>query len=225
MNRLAQFLNYAQKVFDLKTLLRAVGDQRPFAQIPLTPVLLSLVLGVVVRISSYLDLAEQTNRRRWRRLCGLKAPVSDDTFEYVTERLSLEDLRQNLATVNQVLKSNQALESCKINGLLFASLDANEHFHSRSRCCECCCQRQIEETDSKGQKQQVTEYYHRYVFAQINGPKLNVLLDLEPICPGGGMRRCFAFAGPNAPGLWPPVLRWHQCRCLVRPRPVFAFGR
>ncbi len=184
MNRLAQFLNYAQKVFDLKTLLRAVGDQRPFAQIPLTAVLLSLVLGVVVRISSYLDLAEQTNRRRWRRLCGLKAPISDDTFEYVTERLSLEDLRQNLATVNQVLKSNKALESCKINGLLFASLDANEHFHSRSRCCECCCQRQIEETDSKGQKQQVTEYYHRYVFAQINGPKINVLLDLEAIRPG-----------------------------------------
>jgi hypothetical protein len=29
----------------------------------------------------------------------------------------------------------------------------------------------------------VIEYYHRYVFAQINGPKLNVLLDLEPIRP------------------------------------------
>jgi hypothetical protein len=28
------------------------------------------------------------------------------------------------------------------------------------------------------------EYYHRYVFAQINGPKLNSLLDLEPIRPG-----------------------------------------
>ena len=30
----------------------------------------------------------------------------------------------------------------------------------------------------------MTEYYHRYVFAQINGPRLNVLLDLEPIRPG-----------------------------------------
>jgi hypothetical protein len=30
----------------------------------------------------------------------------------------------------------------------------------------------------------VTEYYHRYVFAQINGPKINVLLDVEPIRPG-----------------------------------------
>jgi hypothetical protein len=78
------------------------------------------------------------------------------------------------------------LESCRINGLLFLSLDANEHFQSRSRCCACCCQREIQQTDAQGQKQTLIEYYHRYVFAQINGPKLNVLLDLEPIRPGEG---------------------------------------
>ena len=184
MNRLAQFLHYAQKVFGLKTLLRGVRDERPLAQIPTHAVLVSLVLGVVLRISSYLDLAQQTKRRRWRRLCGLKAPLSDDTLEYVTERLYLADLRQGLAGINKSLKANKALESCKIKGLLFLSLDANEHCKSRSRCCECCCQRQIEETDTHGQKHKVTEYYHRYVFAQINGPKINVLLDVEPIRPG-----------------------------------------
>src|SRR5437660_1215566 len=47
-----------------------------------------------------------------------------------------------------------------------------------------CRQRTLQETDAHGQKQTVIEYYHRYVFAQINGPKLNVLLDLEPIRPG-----------------------------------------
>lgn len=184
MNRLAQFLHYAQKVFGLKTRLRGVRDERPFARIPTAPVLISLVLGVVLRVSSYLDLSQQTRRRRWRHLCGLKGPLSDDTFEYVTERLSLEDLRQSLAATHQRLKANKALESCKIGGLLWVSLDANEHFQSRSRCCECCCQRQIEETDASGQKRKVTEYYHRYVFAQINGPKFNALLDLEPIRPG-----------------------------------------
>ncbi len=184
MNRLAQFLHYAQKVFRLQTRLRGVQDQRPFAQITTHAVLLCLVLGVVVRVSSYLDLSQQTQRRRWRRLCGLKAPISDDTFGYVTERLALEDLRQCLAGINQTLKANKALESCKINGLLFLSLDANEHCQSRSRCCACCCQRQIEVADDSGQKHKVTEYYHRYVFAQINGPKFNALLDLEPIRPG-----------------------------------------
>ncbi len=58
-------------------------------------------------------------------------------------------MRQSLARIAKTLKQNKALESCKINGLLLVSLDANEHFHSRSRCCECCCQRQVEETDAQ----------------------------------------------------------------------------
>jgi hypothetical protein len=183
VNQLAQFLLYIQKVYGLE-ILRGVRDWRPFAKIPTTPVLLSLVLGVVLRISSYLDLAEQTKRRRWQHLCHLKGPVSDDTFDYVTERFSLEDLRQSLAEVAKTLKRNKALESCKINGLLFLSLDANEHCKSRSRCCEDCCQRQVQVTDAQGNKHTVTEYYHRYVYAQINGPQINVLLDIEPIRPG-----------------------------------------
>lgn len=183
MNRLAQFLQYAQKVFGLKTLLRGVRDERPFARIPTPAVLLSLVLGGILRVSSYLALSQQTRRRRWRHLCGLQGPLSDDTFAYVTERLSVEDLRQSLARINQRLKANKALERCKLGGLLFVSLDANEHFKSRSRCCEGCCQRQIEETNAAGNKHKVTEFYHRYVFAQLTGPKFNALLDLEAIRP------------------------------------------
>jgi hypothetical protein len=184
VNRLAQFLQYAQKVFELKRLLGSVRDGRRSPAIPMLSVSLCLILGVLTRISSYLDLAQQTQRRRWRRLCGLKTPISDDTFEYVTERMKPEDWRQNQAQVVKTLKANKALESCKIKGLLFLSLDANEHFKSRSRCCSRCSQRQIEATDAEGKKQKVTEYYHRYVFAQINGPKINVLLDVEPIGPG-----------------------------------------
>jgi hypothetical protein len=150
------------------------------SEIPTRALLVSLLLGVVVRTGSYLDLSKQTRRRRWRHLINWTKPISHDSFEYVSQRFNLEDLRQSLA------QANKTLESCKINGLLWASLDANEHFQSRSRCCPCCCQRQIEETDPKGDKQTVIEYYHRYVFAQINGPKINALLDLEPIKSGEG---------------------------------------
>lgn len=184
MNRLAQFLQYAQKVFALRTLLRGVRSDRPFARIPTPPGRLTLVLGVGLRVSSYLDLSRQTRRRRWRHLCRLKAALSDDPLEYVTARLSLADLRPGLAGLNQSFKTNKVLASCKINGLLFVRLDANEPFKSRRCCCECCCQRQIEETDAAGQKRTVTEYYPRYVFAQINGPRFNPLLDLEAIRPG-----------------------------------------
>jgi hypothetical protein len=184
VNRLGQFLQYGQKVFDLKDLLRRPRDGRSAPQIPLLGVNLCLLLGVITRVGSYLDLAQQTKRKRWRRLCRLSKPISHDVFGYVTERENPDDWRLNQAAVAKTLKANKALESCKIRGLLFLSLDANEQFKSRSRCCERCCQRQVEETDEQGQKCQVTEYYHRYVLAQINGPRLNLLLDAEPILPG-----------------------------------------
>lgn len=186
MNELAQFLSYVTKVFALGRIVRGVRSRRPYAEIPTRPLLLSLLLGVVLRAGSYLDISKQTKRRRWQHLIHWSQRISDDAFHYVSERFYLEDLRLGLAEVNKGLKTNKALDSCRINGLLFVSLDANEHFHSRSRCCPCCCQRQIEEVDAQGQKQKVIEYYHRYVFAQINGPKFNVLLDLEPIRPGEG---------------------------------------
>jgi hypothetical protein len=185
VNRLAQFLHYTGKVFGLKALLRAVRDGRSEPQVPLLPLLGCLVLGVVMRIGSYLDLAEQTqSRRRWRHLCGLKAPVQHEIFGYVTERMRPEDWRQNQAQVAKKLKGNKALESSKINGLLFLSLDANEHFASFSRTCPRCCQRQVEVRQADGKKIKVTQYYHRYVFAHLGGPKLNLLLDVEPLHPG-----------------------------------------
>jgi hypothetical protein len=184
MNELAQFLGYVTKVFGLGRTVRSVRCTRPSPKIPTRCLLLSLLLGVVIRTGSYLDLSKQTKRRRWQHLIHWPKRISDDAFVYVSERFDLEDLRHSLAEAAKTLKANKALESCKINGLFFLSLDANEHFASRSRCCPCCCQREIVETDAQGQKQTVIEYYHRYVFAQLNGPKLNVLLDLEPIRPG-----------------------------------------
>ena len=181
---MALFLAYTNKVFGLGQLLRGVRDSRPYPEIPTRALLVSLFIGVVLRVGSYLDLAEQTKRRRWQHLIHWAKRISHDAFEYFIERVNLEDLRQNLACVAKRLKANKAVETSKINGLLFLSLDANEHFHSRSRCCACCCQREIEEVDAHGQKQTVIEYYHRYVFAQINGPTINLLLDLEPIKPG-----------------------------------------
>ena len=60
MNRLAQFLQYSTKVFDLKGLLRSVREGRVEPKVPLLPLMLCLVLGVVTRIGSYLDLAQQS---------------------------------------------------------------------------------------------------------------------------------------------------------------------
>jgi hypothetical protein len=185
VNRLAQFLQYSTKVFELRGLLRSVRDGRVEPQVPLLPLIVCLLLGVVTRIGSYLDLAQQTkDRRRWRHLCGLKGPVQHEIFAYTAARMDPEDWRQNQARLAKALKANKRFEGAKIKGLLFVSIDGNEHFASFSRTCSCCCQRQVEVTDLDGRKRKRTQFYHRYVFAHISGPGVNIVLDLEPVRPG-----------------------------------------
>jgi hypothetical protein len=137
-----------------------------------------------LRTPSFLQLASDTQRAGWRRLLRLPHALEDDLLDYVCERYRLEDWRELLISVNQTLKRNKAFESAKIGGLLVVALDANEQFKSRSRCCEACCQRTVTVKGSDGELTEVTEYYHRMVYAQIQGPGFSVLLDLEPIRPG-----------------------------------------
>ncbi len=184
MNRLRQFWHAAAKLFDLPRRLRAVRDRRTDPQIPVPVLTTSLLLGAVLRVPSFLQLEAETRRAGWQRLIGWSKAISDDAFAYGLEHARLEDLRALLVAVNQTLKRNKALEAAKINGLLVVALDGNEQFNSRARCCAACCQRQVKVTDDAGQLVEVTEYYHRQVYAQLHGPNLSIILDLEPIGPG-----------------------------------------
>jgi hypothetical protein len=147
-------------------------------------VTLSLFLGAVLRLPSLLQIQAETSRRGWQRLLGRTQPISDDCLGYVLERYRLEDLRAVLVSTNRRLKENKQLESAKIAGLLVVALDANEQFNSWCRCCPACCQRQVTLTDKTGAKREVTQYYHRQVYAHIQGPQFSIILDLEPIQPG-----------------------------------------
>jgi hypothetical protein len=98
--------------------------------------------------------------------------------------MHLEPLRTTLATTNKLLKRNKAFLRNQMSGLLALNIDANEHFKSRSRCCPQCLQRQITVKNAQGQEEEVTEYYHKEVYAQLSGPAWNTLLDVEPLRPG-----------------------------------------
>jgi hypothetical protein len=102
---------------------------------------------------------------------------------YVAERYRLENWRQILVSTNKTLKRNRALETAKIHGLLVVSIDANEQFNSRHRCCEACWRRKAKIRNLAGQEAEVDEFYHRMVYASIHGPRFGVVLDVEPIRP------------------------------------------
>lgn len=164
--------------------MRCVRNHRPEARIPAPVITFSLFLAAALRLPSLLQLQQETQRPGWQRLVRWAKRISDDAFDYALERYELEDLRHVQALVLRQLKANKQLERAKIQGLLVVAVDANEQFKSRCRCCEKCCQRKVTWTDPQGNPQEVIEYYHRQVYAQLHGPDFSVVLDLEPIEPG-----------------------------------------
>lgn len=183
MNLLAQLWRYLTKVYHLPRRLRAVGDTRVYPDIPTSSVSGVLFLGAILRLPSFRQMAADSARAGWRRLLQLAAPLSDDVMAYVVARYRLEDWRGILVSTNKTLKANRAFESAKIQGLLVVSIDANEQFNSRHRCCEACCRRKIKVRNRAGQEVEVQEFYHRMVYASIQGPQVGVVLDVEPIRP------------------------------------------
>jgi hypothetical protein len=181
---LEDFVSYAQKHFELRLLAGCFGDCREDPDIPSRAVGLSLLLGEVVKIPSLLQLEQETQLPQWQRWVGYLAPISHDTFGYASNRMDPEKLRRAGIFINRKLKRGKAFEENKTRGLLVVSLDANEQFCSDHRCCEDCLSREVSSKDAKGQELKKTQYYHKQVYAQLSGPHLSVILDLEPMRAG-----------------------------------------
>jgi hypothetical protein len=181
---LSRFVLYAQKRFQLPLLASGLTDGRSQPEIPILPIALSLILGEVVHIPSFLQLQEETRQPEWQRWMGYQGPISHDTFGYVSERLDPGELRRASRFIHRKLKRGKAFEANKIKGLLCVNLDANEQFCSDHRCCEHCLTREITSKNAVGQEVKKTQYYHKQVYAQLSGPELSVILDFEPMRQG-----------------------------------------
>lgn len=177
-------MRYAQKMFHLNFLAGAFTDSRPCPEIPGRAVSLSLLLGEVAQIPSMLQLQAETELPQWQRWVGYRERISDDTLDYVSERMDPGRLRRGATWINRKLKRGKAFEGNKVNGLLVVSLDANEQFCSDHRCCADCLTREITTKDAQGQPLKHIQYYHKQVYAQLSGPKLSVILDVEPMRQG-----------------------------------------
>lgn len=131
-----------------------------------------------LRLRSFNALEEELRLPlRWERWVGPKKP-SADTLGYALERVDLESLRGVLVRLNHEMKRKKILKT-KTPPYLVASVDGNELFRSRKRCCPLCLKRVLE-TD----RGPVTEYYHRVAVLQIVNASPPLVLDLEPILPG-----------------------------------------
>ena len=182
--QLRQFVSYTRKRFNLPLLAGCFADARLRPRIPSRAAGLSLVLGEVVGIPSLLQLQAETKLPQWQRWVGYKDEISHDTFAYASERMDPDQLRRAGTWICRKLKRGKAFEPNKINGLLVVSLDANEQFCSDHRCCEDCLTREITCKDAQGKEFKKKQYYHKQVYAQLSGPELSVILDVEPMRQG-----------------------------------------
>ncbi len=173
----------AQKRFELPLLAGCFADSRQDPDIPSRSVGLSLVLGEVVKVPSFLQLEEETKLPQWQRWVGYQAPISHDTFGYASNRMNPQTEPGQRFHQPQAQTGARPSRESKTNGLLAVSLDANEQFCSDHRCCEDCLSREVTCKDETGQEVKKTQYYHKQVYAQLSGPKLSVILDFEPMRP------------------------------------------
>jgi hypothetical protein len=181
---LDRFVSYAEKQFDLPLLAGCFADGRADPQVPSRAVGLSLLLGEVAQIRGLFQLEEETKLPQWQRWVGYDERISHDTFGYASNRMDPEQLRRAGRFINRKLKRGKAFEESKMHGLLVVSLDANEQFCSDHRCCEECLTREVTCKDAQGNEVKKTQYYHKQVYAQLSGPRLSVILDVEPMRPG-----------------------------------------
>ena len=181
---LDRFVAYAQKQFDLPLLAGCFADRRDEPEIPSRAVGLSLLLGEVIQTPGLSQLAEETKLPQWQQWVGYHDRISHDTLGYAANRMNPEQLRRACRFINRKLKRGKALEASKMHGLLVVSLDANEQFCSDHRCCADCLTREVTCKDAQGNEFKKTQYYHKQVYAQLSGPRLSVILDVEPMSPG-----------------------------------------
>ena len=183
-NHLERFVSYADKQFQLRLLAGCFADDRADPDVPGRAVGLSLLLGEVTHIPSLLQLQEETKLPQWQRWVGYSEPISHDTFGYTSNRMDPERLRRAGVFINRRLKRGKGFEENKVHGLLVVSLDANEQFCSDHRCCQDCLSREVICKDAAGHEVKKTQHYHKQVYAQLSGPHLSALLDVEPMRPG-----------------------------------------
>lgn len=181
---LDRFVRYADKQFKLSLLAGCFAGSRVEPEVPDRAVGLSLLLGEVVHIPSLNQLQEETKLPQWQRWVGYLERISHDAFGYASNRMDPEQLRRAGIFINKKLKRGKSFEESKMHGLLVVSLDANEQFCSDHRSCPECLSREVLCKDAQGNEVKKTQYYHKQVYAQLSGPRLSVILDTEPMCPG-----------------------------------------
>jgi Transposase DDE domain len=165
--------NFAMRRLRLRNYFQDPGDGRPQPQIPARALLWALLIGQILRQSSF-HAVEALVRSSARRTLSIPIPFSDDTLGYFTERLDPGPTRQALLSLIRGAKRNKAFDDCRWIGL---AIDGTGAGWRTQQGCHLCRPKQ-------NAAKQIQGYQHSFVMVSVVGTGLSLPFDGEPYGPG-----------------------------------------
>lgn len=167
-----RLLRYVTRGLRLKRYLEVPGDGRRCPQIPAKAMLWAMLLGQILRESSFHAL-ESLVASAGRRL-GVSRRFGDDALGYFTERLDPGPTRRAAVEVVRQAKRNKAFQNSTFVGL---ALDGTTVGRCREKQCSLC-------RPWRNAEQQIVGYRHHLVMMSVVGTGLSLPIDVEPYGPG-----------------------------------------
>lgn len=164
---------YVTGCLGLRAYLARPGDGRPQPQIPARGLLWALLIGRLLRETSFHALEQLVRSSACRALC-VSTRFGDDTLGYFTERLDPGPTRAALRDVVRLAKRNKAFDNCRFIGL---AIDGTSAGRSRSPGCPVC-------RPFRNAKKEVVGYHHHFAAISVVGAGLSLPFDVEPYGPG-----------------------------------------
>jgi hypothetical protein len=166
-------LHYVTRRLRLRRYLEDPGDGRQQPQIPAAALLWALLVGQILRQSSFHAVEALVRSAAGKNLL-VCASFSDDTLGYFTERLDPGPSRQALLSLVRRAKRNKAFDDCRWIGLAIDGSGAG--WRTQHGCALCRPQRSA--------RKQILGYQHSFVLISVVGTGLSLPCDVEPYGPG-----------------------------------------
>jgi hypothetical protein len=165
-------LHYVTRRLRLRQYLEDPGDGRQQPQIPAQALLWALLIGQILRQSSFPAL-EALVRSSARHTLSIATPFCDDTLGYFTERLDPHPTRQALLSLIRGAKRNKAFDDCRWIGLAIDGTGAG--WRTQQGCSLC--------RPSRNAQKQIQGYQHSFVMISVVGTGLSLPCDGEAYGP------------------------------------------
>ncbi len=181
-----QIVAYGRKVFGLRQHLGRVEDSRRKPMTEASSVATAVFFTGLLRIRSFNALEPKLSERSFLRLLGKREDVeslcSADTLGRSLRAMSFESVRAMYVGMVSQAERNKVFREGWHGALRYFAIDGWEPISSFNRHCPSCLTRLVTK-EVRGEKVEVTQYYHAYVVALLLDDRFNVLLDFEPLLP------------------------------------------